>query len=306
MYKYLTIFLLTTCFLLLTSNACAQQVSVGIFPPAVEVVASGGHDFDLTFVLQNKSDPAIYQIRLEPFGGSNGGPFEYLLDDKKIADYQAFFLAPGQKKQINLHVRVPQDTPEGDYYLKFVAQSQPAVQADQSQALISTGVASKILISVTHDGTLEVSPKMTRFSLLGGQKLSFFGHDFYLVDAGTSLPLAMSIANEGRNFFHAQGTLSVNRLLGQVDPFEIPQQVILAHSAATVATKGGDSVGTSTTVLPTSWPGFYAASAAVNFGPGTPTLFASATYVVFPIKLLGVIFIVLILFLSYKKYRPRG
>lgn len=301
MYKFFIFFLLTTCYLLFTSGVLAQQLTTGIFPPAVEVVVSPGHDFDLTFILQNKADPAIYALKVVPFGGSGKGAFEYMIDDVKLQDYQAFFLATGQKKQINLHVRVPKQAAAGDYYLEFVAQTQPAPQEDESQALIATGVSSKILVTVSSDGSLDVSPKLDSFILEAVQKLSFFGHDFYLIDEGTAIPAVVMATNRGRNFFHAQGTLSVNGIFGQVASFDIPQQIVLAGSGTIIRAKDA-GVG-STAIISSLWPGFYTASTSLNFGPGTPAVFAHTTFVIFPFKLIGTVLIGLILLASYKRYK---
>ncbi|KXK09268.1 MAG: hypothetical protein UZ22_OP11002001147 [Microgenomates bacterium OLB23] len=91
------------------------------------------------------------------------GPIRFNLENSNIQLDQPYFLKTGDSQQLLLKIRVPQGTPEGDYYFTFLSQNVPGKLAEGSSQPIAQGaVGANLLISVTQTGVFESDARISQ------------------------------------------------------------------------------------------------------------------------------------------------
>src|SRR5260221_13606212 len=131
-FKLLIILLLSSLFLVLSSEtSCAQEVSLGLYPPIFQIDANPPAQLKTPINIQNNStDPAVLEISFKPFVSSqaNNGQIQFLsdkdlqqgadpnifqkiqiLDDNKSVDQ--IELGPQETKQLIISVDLPKQEP---------------------------------------------------------------------------------------------------------------------------------------------------------------------------------------------------
>jgi len=311
MSKILKSVFLTSCLLLLTSNVLAQQSSLSLSPSLTEIVIKPGYSTTQRYKLTNLGDPAIVKIRImamesrDSLGNINlknkfNTPIRFELQSQTISLDEAFFLKNSSSQEFFLKVEVPEDTPQRDYYFTLIAESQPPPAQEGAvniRAKISLGT--NLLITVTTDGKVEIKPKISLFEVIPKNKIKLFGLEINLFNSLDEIPVVLTVDNRGINVIKPRGEISLRGPLWQSKRFEIKPQNVLAKSQRQLSIE-------SAKISPRPYPlyprtltlsgfffGVYKLSASISFGQGTPILYATTSFLVFPVKL----FILLILLL---------
>lgn len=327
---FASFFLALSFFLLRPAASTAQQVSLAISPPLLEVLIKPGKSILIAYKLDNFGDPVIVSTYVLPFepADSTGqirikdelvGPIRFTLENADLELGSPSVLKTLQSQQYLLRIRVPEGAPEGDYYYTFLAQTEPPPSiGGVTNSRARAAIGSNILITVSNTGKIDIQPKISTFDVLPRFRLSFLGNTINLFDSNDLIPLVMVVENRGRNFIKPQGEILLRGNFGERATFGIVPQNILSSSRRYVAASPSAELNCDephrsalcTTPFSLLLKGFfignYKLSTAVSFGEGTPNLLASSSFFAFPFKLtfafLAVCIIAYILLRKFKNW----
>lgn len=310
-------------YFILAEETSAQQVSLSLSPTLTEIAIKPGRSTGIQYKLVNLGDPSIVKIRILPFEPkdslgnislqtSSQSPINFEIENSLIKLEEPFFLKNSASEDFSLNLSITEDTPQKDYYFTLLAESQPPpVQEGVSNIRAKVSLGSNLLITVTKKGEVEVKPKISLFEVASKNKLSLFGLNINLFDSFENIPLILVVDNKGKNLIKPRGELILRGLLWQAKRFEIKPQNVLAESQKLLAVESENdssnskSLTSNSLTLPGFFIGSYRLSANISFGEGTPTLYASNSFFVLPIKLTilmtAVITLVLFLRIRFKK-----
>jgi len=309
--KFCLLFFYTLYFLLYTSPVSAQQLSLSLTPSLNELAIKPGQSVVLKYKFTNIADPSIVTFRILPFEprdilGNIGiktslqNPISFELKDEIIKLDEAFFLKNSASQEILLRVSVPENASEKDYYFVLLAESQPPPpQEGVANVRAKVLVGSNLLITVTKEGQVEILPKISLFEVIPKNKITLFGSKLNLFDSFDKIPAVLVVENKGKNLIKPRGEIALKGSLWQSKKFLILPQTVLAESQRLIKI---DSQPDKSLLLSGFFLGSYQLAATVSYGEGTPTLYASTTFIALPIKLtiLVTAAIILLLFLGKK------
>lgn len=316
--KNCLLFLLVGLFLLAAPVSKAQQVDLSISPPLIEVVAKPGKTLLIAYTIRNGGDPMIIRSAVLPFkpqgnrgniilGDEYEGPIQFLLDNADLQLNEPFFLRSNGQQQLLLRIRVPEGAPEGDYYYTFLAESDAPPGLDgTSSARAKVSIGSNIIITITGTGQLEAKGRITLFDVLSTRTLSFLHHTLHIFDSGEPVPVVLQIANMGKNFVKSSGNITLRGNFGETAQYAILDQNILSESQRILTATPSAQIDTrqpASLILSGFFVGNYKLSTVVNFGEGTPNLYASTSFIALPFKIIGglILTILVIGVLLYRK-----
>ena len=297
---FLLFFLYTLYFILYTSPVSAQQVSLSLSPSLIELAIKPGHSTTLRYKLNNIGDPAIVKISILPFEAKDNlgnikisnslqSPMHFELENVDIKFQEPFFLKNSGSEELFLGISVPDGTPAKDYYFFLLTESQPPPpQEGVANIRAKTSLASNLLITVTKEGEVEIKPKISLFEIIPKNKINLWGFRLSLFTSFEKIPVVLVVENKGKNLIKPRGEIILRGPFWQSKRFEIQPQNVLAQSQRQTSLE-----------LPGLFLGGYKLSSAISFGEDTPTLFASTSFVVLPIKFTILITIVIILVLFF-------
>src|SRR3989344_3134430 len=166
MKRYFLTFLLLLYFIV-TPKASATGLSLGVFPPIIQIQADPPSNFKTPITIQNLGEEtANLDIILKPFTAkdSENGEINYLSTSPLIFQRMQIFegdravknitLAPSEQKKLNFHIGILKDEPISDYYFSIVfirssllpGGSQDSRDGGTSQT--TGGVATNVLLSI--------------------------------------------------------------------------------------------------------------------------------------------------------------
>lgn len=277
----------------------AQQVSLSISPPLVELIIKPDKSVLVAYRVENFGDPVILQSKIVPFipqdtrGGirlktQTEGPVAFNLDNANLNLQDTFFLKTRDSQQLLLRIKIPHDTPDGDYYYSFLAEAQPPPTAEGvSSSRAKTTIGSNILITVTQSGKIDVKGKVALFDVLSHYKLTLFGRTFHFFDSNDKIPVVLIVENKGRNLLKPQGEIILKGNFGEKASFDIVSQNILAESQRLITATPSASVDSQNSlVLAGFFIGRYLLSTTLNFGERTSNIFAQTSFIALPFKML--------------------
>ncbi len=220
-WKYIFILILATCYFLHTTKiAHAQEVSLGVYPPILQIDATPPTSIQTPLAIQNIStDPIDVSIVLKPFTASSdsNGSVAYLPDgsnfggeDPHIKDHIQLFeedhvvtsltLAPQQQKNLTLHIGLPEDEPPSDYYFSIVFISKNNTPDSGSASVSTGGIATNVLLSVGPKG--KAYGYMKNFS------------SPLIIDHGP-VTFSLLLHNDSQFFIVPKGTIIIKNMFGQ-------------------------------------------------------------------------------------------
>lgn len=293
--------LLTFAFLLLTftPRVSAQQVSLSFSPSLMEIFIQPGKSVMLAYRLENNGDPIVVRTKVLPFEprGNDGrieikqefsGPIRFNLTNANLGIEQPLFLKTKDSQQLLLDIRVPEGAPEGDYYYTFLAETQPApglegATGSQAKAVIG----SNLLITVTKTGFVEIKSKIAIFDVLPRIKFKILGRTVNIADSNDKIPIVLIVDNNGKNLIKPEGKILLRGNFGERADFDlVPQNILSQSQRLTVATPSaeGKTKKSNSLVLSGFFIGSYKLSTSINFGEGSPNLFASVSFIALPFR----------------------
>ena len=268
-------------------SVVAQEVNIKLSPSSIEVAAKPNQTIGQTYRLANYGDPVTVRFEVLPFEAKDPsgqvvlkrrfeGPIRFSLDSQDNPS-QPFLLKTNEIKEINLEIRIPEGLSEQDYYYSILAVTEPPPAPEGAasvRAKITLG--SQLLITVTSNGQVEIKPKIALFKVAPRFSINILGQQINLFDSFDKIPIKLLLDNKGKNLITPRGTIIVKGLLGRTKTFEIKPQNVLAYSQKELLIES----------LPFSgfFLGNHKVSVSLNFGQGTPSLYALTSFTVFPIK----------------------
>lgn len=310
-----TVFLFVACYMFHATYVGAQQLSLSITPPLLELTIKPGKSVLIAYTVGNYGDPATLQAKVLPFRTKDNqgnivienefsGPVRFSLDNADIQMDQPFFAKPRQTKQLLLRIRIPEGAPDGDYYYTFLVESQPAPGTEGVSSTQAQGsIGSNILVTVTNSGRVDIKGKVSRFEPLKGFVLNFFGKKIKVFDSTDKIPVVLEVENEGKNVIKPDGDITLKGNFDEQASYSLLSQNILAGSKRVLNATPSAELRTPinepvTLVLSGFFLGKYQLSTNISFGEGAPNIFSQASFVALPIKFIAG-FIIAILLTSY-------
>lgn len=290
-----------------TPSAHAQELSLGIYPPILQIEANPPAKVSTPINLQNQSNrPVDLVIKLKMFRPSDsedGSPvylsdeeqskfkiFEKIkiLEDKK--EIKSISISPEQSRDLTVSIDLPKDQERGDYYFSILFISKDNINLDSTSSQAIGGIGANVLLSVGPKGA--TTGNVVEFSS------SFFK------SRGPS-EFKLRVYNGSDHFITPQGTVSIKNIFGQtVGDLELKPLNILSKSTRQL----NDKKSTGNTII---WPekfllGVYAADLTVTLSDQGPLLRKKITFVALPIEILsGLILAAVFALFLIKRVRER-
>lgn len=311
--KYL-LFFLTLSFSFLVFNlkpTHAQQFTLSLSPPLLEVIIKPGKSILIAYTLENLGDPTYLTAKVVSFEPQDNlgsvrlkekadGPVRFSLDNSQIDLNQPFFLKTRQKEQLLLRIKAIDGASEGDYYYTFLVSSQPReIREGESIGAARATVGANILITITESGKIQNKGKVALFQVLPRWRLNLGKKSLNFFDSNDKIPLIFVIENKGKNLIKPQGEIILTGISGTKAKYEILPQNILAESQRLITATPSAEIETkkpTSLILSGFFLGPYQLSTNVNFGPGTINLSARTSFIALPFKfILGLIITLIII-----------
>jgi hypothetical protein len=304
---FLVLTIISTLFLILSLPVIAQQVTLSISPPLLELFIKPGKSVLIAYNLENLSDPSILSAKVLPFTPSDNqggikikeefeGPIRFYLDNANLKLGEPFFLKTKDSQQLLLRIRVPEGTPDGDYYYTLLAETKPTGGfGDNTSSQAKATIGSNILITVTESGQIEIKGKVALFDVLARYKFKLFGQYIKLFESTDKIPVVLILENQGKNLIKPQGEINLLGNFGERAKFEVLPQNILSQSQRLIQATPSAEIDCNnrreqaclfspSLILSGFFIGKYRLSTTINFGEGTPNAYANATFYALPIK----------------------
>lgn len=249
MKKFTIFVLLSICYLLFaTFPAFAENVSLGIYPPIIQINATAPSNVLTDLTIQNLSDTTVeLNIILKPFKPSDRENGQVIftdsssLPDPSVLDRIYIFdpsvslnqsineltLAPKQNKKLNLQIKIPNTSVKGDYYFSLVFVSKiKEINVTASQN--SAGIASNILLTIGGKDNLSKG------------SIAEFSSPLFLNKG--PVPFTVRIKNTSDHFITPKGNVIIKNMFGQtVGKIDLLPVNILSGSVRQVTSSSEDS-----------------------------------------------------------------
>lgn len=305
----------------------AQQVSLAIYPPLLEVFIKPGKSIMVAYNLQNYGDPVILSTKVLPFEPKDNlgkikikdefeGPIRFSLDNADLKLNEPFFLKTREKQQLLLRIRVPEGAPEGDYYYTLLVETEPPTNLEgKASGRTKASIGSNILITVSSSGKVEVKGKIALFEVLPRYKLNLGNWQINIFDSGDKIPVVLIAQNQGKNLIKPDGEITLRGNFGETAKYQILPQNILAQSQRLLIATPSANIDCQGFKKPPKYcqqpvslliSGFFLGKynllTNIFFGENAPKIFAQTSFIALPFKLiLAFVFAVLLGILIIKK-----
>lgn len=287
-------------------SAHAQEISVGIDPAIIQIEAKAPSLVKTPINIQNQSNQNItYSIFLLPFkaGSLQNGQPEF---DKNLIDqYKDLFgrvqvsdengtltqisLAPKQKKDLTLSIRIPKGEPPKDYYFSVIFISEAFDKAKKESFVgARAGIGTNVLLSIGPK-----SPTKGHIEEFSGKKFLTKG----------PAEFKLSIKNESSHYITPQGNLVIKNIFGQtVGNINFVPANILAGSTRLIESENNPSSIKPKIVWNEKFLlGIYKADLTISLSEEGPIFRRSLIFFAFPAEAVVGIILALILLLGIIK-----
>jgi hypothetical protein len=307
----LIILFLTIPYSLFPIPSFAQQVSLSLSPPLIELFIKPGKAVMVAYKLENLGDPTFLNLKILPFEAKDSlgnirikpefeGPVRFSLDNSEISLGKPFFLKTNSSQQILLRIRIPENITDGDYYYTLLAEANPPTAIEGvGSARTKATIGSNILVTISNSGNIDIKPKITLFSTLGK-----------IFDSSDKIPVVLTVVNQGKNIIKPEGQISLKGNFGETSKYDIISKNILAQSerlleatpSAINDCRDQKCLVHTTLNLSGFFIGKYNLSTQIKFGENSPTIFASTIFYAFPFKIVaGILITMIIVIIIIKK-----
>jgi len=302
------------------SPSFAQEQSLSIYPPVIEVQTTPPSSPTYPITLQNNEEESLdLQIKLIPFrtNGTTGEvlllpneltkgfyPYykdriQFLVDGKKT---DTITLQPLETKQIVLNINLANGDPPGDYYYSIVFISGKKGPKDSSASSLPSGIATNLILSI--------GPKDFSSASINQFNTSSF-------KASGPVQFTLKLHNSSKHVIDPAGSIEITNLFGKnVGSVSILPQYILAgadrflldiNQSSPEASLSYDELNSLPKVI---WPekfllGWYKATVTLILEDNGSKVTASTYFFAFPLylffPLVVLIFIIVSIYLKVKK-----
>jgi hypothetical protein len=309
----LTGFLLALFFILyslFTPSAFAESISLGIYPPIIQIDAAPPAEVSSDIVIQNQGEESIIlKIDIKPFKpkGTENGELSFLFDNDEFgADPQmierikvydedneinSVTLSPKQEKKLNLKISIPKGQTPSDYYFSIIFISENTFSSDLNLSQAAAGVAINVLLSV---GPKE-KPK--------GEIIEYSA-PFFLQKG--PVPFKVRLRNESDFFITPKGAIIIKNMFGQtIGRIDLLPVNILAHSTRVIPSTENLKE------LTANWNenfilGPYTATLIIALSEEGPLFKRDIYFIGFPIEvIIGIVIVIIIIVFITKRLRKK-
>ncbi len=298
--KYI-FFLVTILFLLVPGQVAAQNISLSMTPPIIELTIKPGKSVVIAYTVSNLGDPAVLSSNVRPFAPSGiygelnvaqdfSGPIRFNLENSNIKFDTPFFLQTKQGQQLLLKIRVPEGTPEGDYYYTFLATNAPGKLAEgSSQPVAQASIGSNILITVTNAGNFDINPRISQFKMEPRYVFNLFGRRYNLIESSDAIPVSLTVENKGKNLIKPHGSVTLKGTFGTAKEYTILPENILSNSSRLLHATPSGSLDRkrASLIIDGFHVGKYTLRSSVNFGLPNQNIGSSVVFYAVPIKFIA-------------------
>lgn len=298
--RIILVLILTIVIFSIPNQVKAQAINLSLTPPLIEVTIKPDTSLVIAYTLTNSGDPSVFTSYIRPFNpqGLNGelaiarefsGPVRFNLENSTIQLDTPYFLKSGQSQQLLLKIRVPEGTPEGDYYYSFLSENVPGKLAEgTSQPITQGAIGSNILISVTESGVFESSAHISQLSIVPRYTLQFLGKKFYIVESSDTIPVRLIAQNSGKSLIKPEGIVRLNGGLSDEEIYNVlPENILASSSRLLHATPSGSMAnGQASFAIEGFHLGKYILTASLTFGNKNELTRSSVVFYALPIKLI--------------------
>jgi len=302
--KFIIIIIIITIICTRIKNASAQQVTLSINPPIVEAIIKPGKSILVGYTVTNSGDPTTLRFKIRSFSpqGTSGalnisdnleGPVRFSLDNADLQFDQPFLARTGSYRQAVVRMRIPEGTPDGDYYYVLLAETDTTPGINGSSGSISkASIGSPLLITISASGKIQIKGSIESMKISPRFTLKLFNKTYQIVDSSDTVPIYLTLNNEGNNLFKPEGTITVTGGFGDTISHPIISQNILSNSSRLVNCSpscafSGFFIGT------------YEVKALVRFNQKQAPLTASAKFIGIPFKYIFGVLIAIIVTLGF-------
>lgn len=307
-YLFIGLFVYSILGLFLPKPAFASQLSLGVYPPIIQINTTPPSAMKQNITILNQADtPVTVSISILPFTQSDekNGQVQYLppsqtfFADPHIFDRMQLLegdqpvttldLAPKQKKNLTLHIGLPKDEPAGDYYFSILFSTANGGATSTDGSVLNGGIATNVLLSI--GPTDKTTGTLDEFSAP------------WFVENG---PLAFKVLvnNLSHHFISPTGEILIKNMYGQLVGQVNLLPVNILEGTSRYVPSSNDS--TLTTAL---WPekvllGPYKATLVISLSPTGPLFRRTIYFLALPWQyLLG--FVIALFIMGIIIYRVR-
>jgi len=213
--------LATFCYLLLATPAKAQDFSLSISPPLLEIMLQPDKSITQAYEVKNEGNQLLYLTAfISPFlpDPQTGKVLyeqnqpsilpqpQFSLNNANLNLGETFILQPNESQQLVLKIKASKNVAEKDYYATlFIAQSVTGRQLlNQTAAQFSGQIGSHLLITVSQAGEFDFIGRIAQFKPLPK-----------IADLGEKINFNLIVANEGQTLFKTNGKIEIFDWLGK-------------------------------------------------------------------------------------------
>src|SRR3989338_5925534 len=190
----------------------AQEAGITQTPSTVELVAQPGQTVEVKFVVGNVGDNLPLTSSLTGFKptGVQGhvtfdteltSPLRFALKNNNLHLDEPYILLEGNGQELVLEIRIPDNTPEGDYYFALTTTHEIGrIPAGSTSLTHKIHVSSFILISVNPDGYTDHQGEIGEFRVDSPKK--YF-------ETNQPIPFKLIVNNVGKNLIKPRGYLII-------------------------------------------------------------------------------------------------
>lgn len=229
----------------------AQSLSLGIWPPLLEVIIQPGKSITQVYKLSNLGDTdLVLTSRIVSFSPEDeqGTPKLNLETEKDYLNWfsfqnadlklqQPFVLKAGSTQEVVLKIKIPPDVAEGDYYstLLFETVQVPGMYLTQSGGQVEAKIGGNILLTVSQSGKPKKQVQISQFSIDNPQ---FKIRNWIIIDSFTRPRFIVRLKNTGQAFFKPNGTITTTGWFGQKWELNLLPENVLVNSTREIRCQG--------------------------------------------------------------------
>jgi len=249
MKKIITIitFIVIITFKIEQGVARAQSLSLGIWPPLLEVTIQPGKSITQVYKLRNTGETDLAMIsKIVPFkpsgktgdvsfatpgvdaGIHTGSEPQFSFLNADLALGQKFILPAGREQEVVLKIKVPKEAPEADYYFTLLFETLPEVFLPLgSGGQIEAKIGSNILLTVSQTGEPKKQIEIKEFSIRNPQ---FVIRNLIIIDSFTQPQFIVRLQNTGNSFFKPIGSITTTGWFNQRWVLDLLPENVLVDS----------------------------------------------------------------------------
>lgn len=226
----------------------AQNLSLSIWPPLLEVTLQPGKSITQVYKLANNGDTDLVMTSSIHLFSPEDEFGNIKLTDKESpilnwvsfqnADLELgenFNLPAGQEQQVVLKIKVPSYAMQKDHYFTLLFSTNPrAYESFQPQSQAQAKIGANVLVTVSESGEPQRKAEIVEFSLKNGYLHK--SSKWQIIDSFNNPEFVLRIKNTGKSLFKPMGSITTN-WLGRKYILDLLPENILVDSIRQVGCK---------------------------------------------------------------------